>query len=205
MTLNVDAMTESDAQLAARFVRDAMPFHAVLLRTARRLTHSTADAEDLVQDTLMNAYTGFHRFEPGTNLRAWLFRILHNRWISTHRMKQRRPDTFGVPDFTDSNMFGSTTHSATAERSAEDRALDLFCDDRIRDALLTLPEGFRTVLYYADIEGFTYAETAARMEIPLGTVMSRIARSRERLRVALAEIADERWSTQERDGTRHVA
>lgn len=184
------AAPDSDAVLAARFVRDAMPFHTVLLRTARRLTLSQADAEDLVQDTLMNAYSGFHRFEPGTNLQAWLFRIMHNRWISTHRMKQRRPDTFSVAEFTDNDMLGSAGHSAIAERSAEDRALDLFCDDRIRDAVLTLPEGFRTVLYYADIEGLTYAETAARMDIPLGTVMSRIARSRERLRAALAEIDD---------------
>ncbi|MEX3648164.1 sigma-70 family RNA polymerase sigma factor [Mycolicibacterium porcinum] len=195
MTLCVDAedpSVESDAQLAARFVREAMPFHPVLLRTARRLTHSHADAEDLVQDTLMNAYTGFRRFEPGTNLRAWLFRILHNRWISTHRMKQRRPDTFAVAEITDSDMFGSAIHSAAAERSAEDRALDVFCDNRVRDAVLTLPEGFRTVLYYADIEGFTYAEIAALMEIPLGTVMSRIARSRERLRAALVEDDDTR-------------
>ncbi|MEV0670767.1 sigma-70 family RNA polymerase sigma factor [Mycobacterium sp. NPDC050441] len=196
---------DSDAALATRFVREAMPFQTVLLRAARRLTHSQADAEDLVQDTLMNAYTGFHRFEPGTNLRAWLFRILHNRWISTHRMKQRRPDTFAVPEFTDSDMFSSAAHSRTAERSAEDHALDLFCDDRIRDALLTLPEGFRTVLYYADIEGFTYAETAARMGIPMGTVMSRIARSRERLRVALTDVADERWMTSSDRDTRHVA
>lgn len=185
------AAPDSDAVLAARFVREAMPFHTVLLRTARRLTLSQADAEDLVQDTLMNAYSGFHRFEPGTNLQAWLFRIMHNRWISTHRMKQRRPDTFSVAEFTDNDMLGSAGHSAIAERSAEDRALDLFCDDRIRDAVLTLPEGFRTVLYYADIEGLTYAETAARMDIPLGTVMSRIARSRERLRAALAEIDDD--------------
>ncbi|MBP3085495.1 sigma-70 family RNA polymerase sigma factor [Mycolicibacterium fortuitum] len=185
------AAPDSDAVLAARFVREAMPFHTVLLRTARRLTLSQTDAEDLVQDTLMNAYTGFHRFEPGTNLQAWLFRIMHNRWISTHRMKQRRPDTFSVAEFTDNDMLGSAGHSAIAERSAEDRALDLFCDDRIRDAVLTLPEGFRTVLYYADIEGLTYAETAARMDIPLGTVMSRIARSRERLRAALAEIDDD--------------
>ena len=176
-----------------------------LYASALRLTRSPKDAEDLVQDTLMNAYTGFHRFEPGTNLRAWLFRILHNRWISMHRMKQRRPDTFAVPDFTDSDMFGSATHSTTIQRSAEDLALDLFCDDRIRDAVQTLPEAFRTVLYYADIEGCTYAEVAARMGIPLGTVMSRIARSRERLRAALADVADDRWTTHEGDGNRNVA
>ncbi|WP_082957679.1 sigma-70 family RNA polymerase sigma factor [Mycobacterium sp. E802] len=178
---------ESVAQLADRFAREAMPFQPVLLRTARRLTLTQADAEDLVQDTLMNAYAGFHRFEPGTNVRAWLFRIMHNRWISTHRMKQRRPDTFTVGDITDSDMWTNSSHGRAAERSAEDHALDLFCDNRIRDAVLTLPEGFRTVLYYADIEGFTYAETAARMEIPLGTVMSRISRSRERLRATLAD------------------
>ncbi|MUL81125.1 MULTISPECIES: sigma-70 family RNA polymerase sigma factor [unclassified Mycolicibacterium] len=208
MTLRNDAqdvIVESDAQLAARFVHEAMPFHTILLRAARRLTHSQADAEDLVQDTLMNAYAGFRRFERGTNLRAWLFRILHNRWISTHRMKQRRPDTFAVGEITDSDMLGNAIHSGTAERSAEDRALDVFCDDRIRDALLTLPEGFRTVLYYADIEGFTCAQTAALMGIPLGTVMSRISRSRERLRVALAEVADDRWPMREEADTQRVA
>ncbi|MBU9763943.1 sigma-70 family RNA polymerase sigma factor [Mycobacterium sp. TNTM28] len=177
---------ESDASLAARFAREAMPFHPVLLRTARRLTHSQADAEDLVQDTLMNAYAGFRRFEPGTNLRAWLFRILHNRWISTHRMKQRRPDAFAVGEFTDSDMLSHATYFANSERSAEERALESHCDDRIREALATLPEGFRTVVYYADVQGFTYAEVAAVMEVPVGTVMSRISRSRERLRTALS-------------------
>ncbi|WP_066903743.1 sigma-70 family RNA polymerase sigma factor [Mycolicibacterium houstonense] len=205
LTDTEDALIESDAQLAARFARDAMPFQIVLLRAARRLTHSQADAEDLVQDTLMNAYAGFRRFEPGSNLRAWLFRILHNRWISTHRMKQRRPDAFPVAELTDSDMLGNARHSPTAERSAEDRALDLFCDDRIRDAVSTLPEGFRTVLYYADIQGLTYAETATLMEIPVGTVMSRISRSRERLRDALADVADDRRPTREDADTPCVA
>ncbi|KWX26068.1 MULTISPECIES: sigma-70 family RNA polymerase sigma factor [Mycolicibacterium] len=178
---------ESDAELAARFEREAMPFRPVLLRTARRLTHSDVDAEDLVQDALMNAYVGFRKFRQGTNLRAWLFRILHNRWISTYRMKQRRPDTFCVDEITDSDIASSAIHSDTGGRSAEDEALDVLGDHQIRVALQALPEGFQRVLYYADIEGYTYAETAVLMGIPLGTVMSRISRGRERLRAALSD------------------
>lgn len=183
------ADVESEAALAARFEREAMPYQPVLLRTARRLTRSDADAEDLVQDALMNAYVGFRRFRQGTNLRAWLFRILHNRWISTYRMKQRRPDTFCVDEITDSDIAASAIHSATGGRSAEEEALDVLGDPRVRTALQDLPEGFQTVLYYADVEGFTYAETAVLMGIPLGTVMSRISRGRERLRAALSDHA----------------
>jgi RNA polymerase sigma-70 factor (ECF subfamily) len=177
---------ESDVELAARFTRDAMPYRPALLRTARRLTRTEADAEDLVQDALLNAYVGFRRFRTGTNLRAWLFRIMHNRWISTYRMTQRRPTTFCVDEITDSELAAGALHSVADGRSAEDEALETIPDTDLRTALDTLPEGFRTVLYYADVEGFTYAETAVLMGIPVGTVMSRIARGRARLRAALA-------------------
>ncbi|MGV9799111.1 sigma-70 family RNA polymerase sigma factor [Mycobacterium sp. NPDC003449] len=183
---------ESDAELAARFERDAIPHRTALLRTARRLTRSEGDAEDLVQDTLMNAYVGFRRFRPGTNLRAWLFRIMHNRWISTHRMRQRRPDEFCVEEITDTDLRSTAIRSPTAGRSAEDIALEALPDDQIRAALCELPEGFRLTVYYADVQGFTYAQTAALMGVPLGTVMSRISRGRERLRVSLADTAKAR-------------
>jgi RNA polymerase sigma-70 factor (ECF subfamily) len=191
------AFEESEAELAGRFERDALPYRAALLRTARRLTRNEADAEDLVQDTLLNAYVGFRRFRPGTNLRAWLFRILHNRWISTHRMKQRRPDEFAVDQITDSDLASSAIHTADGGRSAEDEALNVLPDSDIRAALAALPEGFQLAVYYADVQGFTYAQTAALMKVPLGTVMSRISRSRERLRESLAEVARDRGLTQE--------
>ncbi|UGU30994.1 sigma-70 family RNA polymerase sigma factor [Mycolicibacterium smegmatis] len=180
---------ESEAELTARFIRDAMPYQPSLLRTARRLARTEADAEDLVQDALLNAYVGFRRFRPGTNLRAWLFRIMHNRWISTHRMTQRRPATFCVDEVTDGDLAAGALHVSPGWRSAEDEALDTIPDAHVRTALDALPEGFRTVVYYADIEGFTYAETAVLMGIPVGTVMSRIARARQRLRAALTEDA----------------
>ncbi|MBU8810088.1 sigma-70 family RNA polymerase sigma factor [Mycolicibacterium goodii] len=187
MTLAPDPASdsESEAERAARFTRDAMPYRPALLRTARRLARTEADAEDLVQDALLNAYVGFRRFRPGTNMRAWLFRIMHNRWISTYRMTQRRPTTFCVDELTDSDIAEGALYTATGWRSAEDEALDAIPDAHLRTALGTLPEGFRTVLFYADIEGFTYAETAVLMGIPVGTVMSRIARGRQRLRAAL--------------------
>lgn len=181
---------ESEAELAARFERNAMQYHAVLLRGARRLTHSEADAEDLLQDTLMNAYAGFRRFQPGTNMRAWLFRIMHNRWVSLHRTKQRRPDIFTVEDITDSDLAASSVHLSAVHRSAEDEALDILPDKVIREALSELPESFRLTVYYADMQGLTYAQTAALLGVPMGTVMSRVARSRKRLRVALADLAD---------------
>jgi RNA polymerase sigma factor (sigma-70 family) len=169
----------ANVELDARFVRDALPLFDALHRRARRLTRTEADAEDLLQDTLLDAYTGFRTFESGTNLQAWLFRILHNRWVSNHRYKQRRPAEVAVDELIEREV----------ARSAEIEALEAFPDNVIQAALDALPEGFRLAVYYADIEGFTYAQTAAIMNVPLGTVMSRVARARKRLRVALAGVA----------------
>lgn len=169
--------------LAARFAREAEPLFDVLARRARRLTNSDADAEDLLQDALLHAYAGFASFEEGTNLKAWLFRILHNRWVSGHRYKQRRPVEVWDGDVADTELTGS------AARSAEDEILDVLPDNDVRAAFATLPEGTRTVVYYADVHGYTYAETAALMGIPIGTVMSRVSRGRKRLRLALAHLA----------------
>ena len=176
-----ESREESDAELAERFARDAVPLSDVLGRRARRLTLSDADAEDLLQDTLLHAYRGFRSFEPGTNLKAWLFRIQYHRWISAHRYKQRRPMEVTVDDV-------GEYESATGLPSAEDDVLELLSDNEIRRALAALPDGTRTVLYYAGVAGYTYAETAAMMNIPIGTVMSRVSRGRQRLRIALAHL-----------------
>ncbi|OBI78068.1 RNA polymerase subunit sigma-70 [Mycobacterium sp. E740] len=179
------APTDADRGLADRFARDAVPLVGVLSRRARRLTTCDADAEDLVQDTLLHAYAGFASFEPGTNLKAWLLRIMHNRWVSGHRYRQRRPnevaeDVAGVADLARASM---------RHRSAEAQVLDTMASDDLHAALASLPHGTRMALYYADVLGHTYAETAALLDIPAGTVMSRVFRGRQRLRAELAHLA----------------
>lgn len=188
-TTSVRGTRESDAELAARFACEAEPLFDVLLRGARRLTRSDADAEDLLQDTLLHAYAGFHSFQPGSNLKAWLFRILHNRWVSTYRAKQRRPSEVSVDEITERDLVDGAARLPAGLRSAEAEALDLLPDSDIKAAMDALPDGFRAVLYYADVHGYTYAETAAILDIPVGTVMSRVSRGRQRLRVALAHRA----------------
>lgn len=175
-----------DAELAAHFARGVEPLHDVLLRGARRLTRNDADAEDLLQDTLLHGFAGFHNFRPGTNLRAWLFRIQYNRWVSTYRSKQSRVTETAFDEIHDRDLAASASHESAGLWSAEDEVLNRLPGNDIRAALQSLPEGFRAAVYYADIEGYTYAETALLMGVPIGTVMSRIHRGRERLRVALA-------------------
>jgi RNA polymerase sigma-70 factor (ECF subfamily) len=177
-----------DAELASRFARDAEPLFDVLTRGARRLTRCDADAEDLLQDTLLHAYAGFHSFREGTNLKAWLFRILHNRWVSTHRYKQRRPTEVSVDDIGEGELFGGTSRRAAGLQSAEAEVLDALPDNEIKAALAALPDGTGAVMYYACIQGYTYAETAELMNVPVGTVMSRVSRGRKRLRIALAHL-----------------
>jgi RNA polymerase sigma-70 factor (TIGR02947 family) len=189
---SIPSTSESDQDLAARFAREAEPLFDVLSRGARRLTRSDADAEDLLQDTLLHAYTGFHTFREGTNLKAWLFRILYNRWVSTHRRKERRPAEVSVDEITERDMASSAARMPAGLRSAEAEVLDALPDSEIKAAMEALPEGFRAVMYYADVQGYTYAETAAMLDIPLGTVMSRASRGRQRLRIALAHIAPRR-------------
>ncbi len=178
---------ETDAELAARFERDTAPLRPALMRGARRLTRTEVDAEDLLQDALLHAFMGFRGFEPDTNLNAWLFRIMRNRWISGYRMKQRRPAEYATDSLAELEQTAGPRRSA---RSAEAVALDILPDARLRAALDELPEGFRIALYYADVQGLTYAETAAAMGTPVGTVMSRVFRARAQLRHTLAAIAD---------------
>jgi RNA polymerase sigma-70 factor (ECF subfamily) len=172
---------ESDADLAVRFAREAEPLFDVLSRGARRLTRNKADAEDLLQDTLLHAYAGFHTFREDSNMKAWLFRILYNRWVSAYRSRQSRPAEVPVDDIAERDLAYST--------SAEVEVLDMLPDNEIKAAMDALPEGFRTAVYYADVQGYTYAETAAILNIPHGTVMSRASRGRQRLRIALAHVA----------------
>ena len=178
-----------DRELAARFARDTEPLFDVLSRGARRLTRCDADAEDLLQDTLLHAYAGFATFRPGSNLKAWLFRILYNRWVSTYRAKQRRPQEVSADELTEGDLASRAMRLPGGIRSAEAEVLDAIPDGEVKSAMAAMPEGFRVALFYADIEGYTYAETAAILDIPMGTVMSRVSRGRQRLRVALAHLA----------------
>jgi RNA polymerase sigma-70 factor (TIGR02947 family) len=189
---SVRSTPESNVDLATRFARDVEPLFDVLSRGARRLTRCDADAEDLLQDTLLHAYTGFHTFRENSNLKAWLFRILHNRWVSTYRAKQRRPSEVPVDEIGERELADSAGRLPAGLRSAEAEVLDALPDSDIKAALALLPEGFRAAVYYADVQGYTYAETAAIMNIPHGTVMSRVSRGRQRLRIALAHVASGR-------------
>lgn len=186
------ARTGPDPGLAERFARDAAPLFGVLGRGARRLARNDADAEDLLQDALLHAYAGFATFEEGSNLRAWLFRILYNRWVSAHRVKQRRVDEVPADDVTERDLLGSAARQPGGLRSAEAEVLDALPDGDLKAGLATLPDGFGEVLFYTDVEGFTYAETAGILGIPMGTVMSRVYRARKRMRIALAHLAADR-------------
>ncbi|BBY16994.1 sigma-70 family RNA polymerase sigma factor [Mycolicibacterium litorale] len=188
----VQPTSEPDRDLAARFADDTQPLFDALARKARRLTRCEADAEDLLQETLMHAYAGFHTFKEGSNVKAWLFRILYNRWVSTYRAKQCRPLEVPVDDITERELADSASRTPAGARSAEAEALAGLPDGEIRAALGGLPHGFREALYLADVEEYTYAEIAAILDIPLGTVMSRVSRGRGRLRIALAHLADGR-------------
>lgn len=188
-TTSVHTLSGADTDLAGRFAREAGPLLDVLMHGALRLTRSTADAEDLLQDTLLHAYAGFHTFRDGSNLKAWLFRILYNRWVSAYRLKKRRPHEVSVDGITEHELTFSAARTPAWPRSAEAEVLDALPDNEIKTAMDGLPDGFRTAIYYAYIQGYTYAETAEILGIPHGTVMSRVSRGRQRLRVALAHVA----------------
>ena len=181
-----------DAELRARFERDATPLLAQLYRHAVRITGNRADAEDLLQDTLVRAYSGFPAFRQGSNLGAWMHRILINTYINSYRKRQRQPAQSPIADISDPQVMAGTRHSATALRSAEDEALDGLPDKRIRAAMQALPEQFRRAVYYADVEGYRYREIAEIMNTPVGTVISRLNRGRRLLRELLADVAEQR-------------
>jgi RNA polymerase sigma factor (sigma-70 family) len=186
---SVHNTSERDDDLAARFTCEMEPLFDVLMRGARRLTRSHADAEDLLQDTLLHAYAGFGTFQDGSNFKAWIFRILYNRWVSAYRAKQCRPSEVSVDGISEHDLVDSAARVPAGFRSAEAEVLDALPDNDIKAAMEALPEGFRTAVYYADVQGYTLAETAAILKIPHGTAMSRVSRGRQRLRVELAHVA----------------
>lgn len=185
-----DAVEETPEERKQRFETDALVYLDQLYGAALRMTRNPADAEDLVQDTYARAYAAFHQFTPGTNLKAWLYRILTNTFINTYRKKQRQPQTSGQ-ELEDWQLARAESHSSTGLRSAEMEAMDRMPDSVVTDAMNNLSPDFRTAVYLADVEGFAYKEIAEIMGTPIGTVMSRLNRGRTQLRDALTDYAIE--------------
>ncbi|HTT87448.1 MAG TPA: sigma-70 family RNA polymerase sigma factor [Acidimicrobiales bacterium] len=176
-----------------RFTELAMPHMQALYTAALRMTRNPADAEDLVQETFLKAYRAFDRYEDGTNLRAWLYKILTNTFINTYRAAKRRPEKADVEDVEDLYLYRRLGELRGDEgRSAEDEVFDRFTDDEVKLAIESLPESFRIAVLLADVEGFSYKEIADITEVPIGTVMSRIHRGRKALQKALLDFAVER-------------
>lgn len=174
------------------FADDAMQYAPQLYSAALRMTRNAADAEDLVQETYLRAYRSYESFEEGTNLRAWLYRILTNTFINAYRAKQRRPQETDVDDVDDLYLYRRVRSADISSRSAEETLFDLFTDDEVKQALEDLPESFRLPVLLADVEGFAYREIAEMLDIPIGTVMSRLHRGRKSMQKALAQFAAER-------------
>lgn len=181
----------SGSTLRARFEAEALPLMPTMYSTAYGLTRNASDAEDLVQDTFLRAYRGFFQFREGTNLKAWLYRIMRNTFNTNYRKRKREPETIPVTDVEDWYLYSKMQDSGLAP-SAESSVLETLPDEEVQGALLSLPGRFRTVVLLADVEGFTYAEIAEITGTPLGTVMSRLHRGRKALEKRLWDVVRER-------------
>lgn len=180
-----------ERELQASFEQQAMPLLDQLYGGALRLTRNPQDAEDLVQETYLKAYKAFGSFKQGTNLKAWMYRIMTNAYINDYRKAQRRPQESSADELSDYQLYTTSGHDSTGLESAEVEALKCMPDSTISDAMNELPEDFRMVVYYADVVGLPYKEIAEIMETPLGTVMSRLHRGRKLLRETLKDVARE--------------
>ena len=188
--VRVDREKESAEQRRKRFEADALQYMNQLYSAALRYTKNPSDAQDLVQDTYAKAYVSFHQFEPGTNLKAWLYRILTTTFINTYRKDQRRPQ-LSDQELEDWQIADASSHTSDQGKSAEDVVLENLPDNDIKRALAEIPEEFRIAVYLADVEGFSYKEIAEIVGVPTGTVMSRLHRGRKQLREKLTDYARE--------------
>jgi RNA polymerase sigma-70 factor (ECF subfamily) len=184
--------TETEAERTARFEGEALQYLDQLYAAAMRMTRNPADAEDVVQETFAKAYASFHQYTPGTNLKAWLYRILTNTYINSYRKKQREPQLSDGESVEDWQLARAESHTSSGLKSAETVALENLPDSDVKEALQQLAPDFRLAVFLADVEGFSYKEIAGIMGTPIGTVMSRLNRGRTQLRKLLADYARDR-------------